>query len=218
MKSASVRIIRAMLGYILYAVGIVCTLNAQLGLAPWGVFHTGFVNQFAMTLGMAVKIVGAAILVLDFILGERIGWGTIGNVYFIGTFIDVVNNFGFIPTFDNIYLRFLQMIVGMIIISLATFLYLGAQLGAGPRDGLMVALTKRTNKPVGIIRSAIEITALTIGYLMGGMVGWGTVIMSLGMGYFIQTVFKIFNFDVRKVVHRYLDQDIAYLKAKFGKT
>ena len=80
----------------------------------------------------------------------------------------------------------------------------------------MVALTKRTNKPVGLIRSAIEITALTTGYLMGGLVGWGTLIMSLGFGYFIQTTFKIFKFDVRQVVHRYLDQDVAYLRARFG--
>ena len=218
MKSALSRIARAMIGYLLYGVGIVFTINAQLGLAPWGVFHQGFSNQFGVTMGTAVQVVGAAILILDFFLGERIGWGTIGNVYFIGTFIDVVTNLGVVPVFDNIYLRFLQMIIGMMIMSFATYFYLSAQLGAGPRDGLMVALTKRTNKPVGLIRSAIEITALISGYLMGGLVGWGTLIMSLGFGYFIQTTFKIFKFDVRQVVHRYLDQDVAFLKSKLHKS
>ena len=99
----------------------------------------------------------------------------------------------------------------MFTISLASILYLGTQLGAGPRDGLMVALTKRTKLPVGVIRSSIEITALTIGYFLGGMVGWGTLIMSLGLGLFIQTTFKIFKFDVREVTHRYIDQDFALL-------
>ena len=94
-----------------------------------------------------------------------------------------------------------MMVLGMVTISLATVLYLNAQLGTGPRDGLMVAFTKLTNKPVGLIRSAIEITAFVIGYLMGGTVGWGTLIMSLGLGFFTQTAFKIFKFDVKKIVH-----------------
>jgi uncharacterized membrane protein YczE len=126
----------------------------------------------------------------------------------------MIEKANFVPFPENIYFRSLMMLLGMATISMATFLYLGAQLGTGPRDGLMVAFTKFSNKPVGLVRSSIELTALLIGYLMGGTVGWATLIMSLGFGLFIQTTFKIFKFDVKKVVHRYVDQDIAYLVKK----
>lgn len=214
MKTALLKIFRAMVGYTLYGLGITLSINARLGLAPWGVFHQGLSKQFGITMGIAVQIAGVAILIIDIILKERIGWGTIGNIYFIGVFIDLFEKINLIPIPENYIVRFFMMILGMITISLATFLYMGAQLGSGPRDSLMVALTKRLNKPVGVIRSSIESTALIIGYFMGGSVGWGTLIMSLGFGFFIQSTFRIFNFDVKKVVHRYIDQDFVFLYNK----
>lgn len=217
MKTGLLKIARLMLGFFLYALGITFTINARLGLAPWDVFHQGLSYQLGITIGDAIILSGAVIMVLDFFLKEKIGWGTIGNVYFIGAFMNLIEKANFIPIPENIYLKILMMILGMVTISLATVLYLNAQLGSGPRDGLMVALTKLTNKPVGLIRSAIEITAFILGYLMGGTVGWGTLIMSLGLGFFIQTTFKIFKFDVKKIVHQYIDQDIAFLVQKFNK-
>lgn len=206
-----------MIGYFLYALGIVMTINAQQGLGPWGVFHQGLSSQLNITFGIAVIIVGAVIVILDFILGERIGWGTIGNVIFIGTFIDLITDIKLVPVFENIFLSYLMMFIGMFTISLAAYFYLSARLGAGPRDGLMIALTKLANKPVGLIRSTIEVTALIIGYFLGGSVGWGTLIMSFGLGFFIQISFKMFNFDVKKVEHKYIDQDLALLIQKIKK-
>jgi len=211
MKIAGEKIIRLMVGYFLYGVGIVMSVNAGLGLSPWGVFSQGMSVQLGMTLGTAVMASGAVILIFDILLGERIGWGTVGNVYFIGTFIDLIDASGFIPVFDSIFLRLLQVILSLAVVSMATYLYLSAQMGSGPRDGLMVALTKRTGKPVGLIRTIIETAALIAGYLMGGIVGWGTLIMSLGIGPCIQFTFKVFKFDVRQVTHRTIDQDIALL-------
>ena len=206
-----------MIGYFLYALGIVMTINAQQGLGPWGVFHQGLSSQLNITFGIAVSIVGAVIVFLDFILGERIGWGTIGNVIFIGTFIDLITDIKLVPVFENTFLSYLMMFIGMFTISLAAYFYLSARLGAGPRDGLMIALTKLANKPVGLIRSAIEVTVLVAGYFLGGSVGWGTLIMSLGLGFFFQLSFKIFNFDVKKVEHMYIDQDFALLIQKIKK-
>jgi len=211
MQNGIKKVIRLMAGYFLYGLGITFTVNAQLGLAPWGVFHQGMSNQLGITMGVAIQIAGAAILIIDLLLNERIGWGTIGNVYFIGLFLDLIQESGFIPVYEKVLPRFVMMIAGMIFISLATFFYLSAQLGSGPRDGLMVALTKRTTFPVGAIRSAIELTALTAGYFMGGSVGWGTLIMSLGLGFFIQTIFSNFKFDVRQISHHTIDQDITRL-------
>ncbi len=215
MSNAIKKIVRLMAGYFVYGLGITFTVNARLGLAPWGVFHQGMANRLGITMGVAIQIAGAAILIIDLLLNERIGWGTVGNVYFIGLFLDLIQASGVIPVYQALVPRFLMMIAGMIFISLATFLYLGAQLGSGPRDGLMVALTKRLKLPVGVIRSAIEMTALTIGYLMGGTVGWGTLIMSLGLGFFIQATFSIFKFNVRQINHHTIDQDIAEWVKKY---
>jgi len=217
MKNTLMKFPRLMIGYFLYALGIVMTINAQQGLGAWGVFHQGLSIQFNITFGTAVIIVGAVIVVLDFFLGEKIGWGTIGNVLFIGTFIDLITITNLVPVFKNTYLSYLMMFIGMFTISLAAYSYLSARLGAGPRDGLMIALTKRTNKPVGIVRGLIEITALTVGYFLGGPVGWGTLIMSLTLGFFFQATFRMFNFDVKKIEHKYIDQDIALLIQKLKK-
>jgi uncharacterized membrane protein YczE len=214
MKVIILKISRLIIGYFLYALGIVMTINAEQGLGPWGVFHQGLSIQFDITFGVAVIIVGAAIVLLDFILGERVGWGTIGNVIFIGTFIDLITNSGIIPVLESTVLSYLMMILGMFIISLAAYFYISARLGAGPRDGLMIALTKHTNLPVGLIRSLIELFALTVGYFLGGSVGWGTLLMSLGIGLFFQLTFRLFRFDVKQIEHRFIDQDFSRLVAK----
>ena len=203
-----------MIGYFLYALGIVMTINAQQGLDPWGVFHQGLSSQLNITFGAVVQIIGAVIVLLDFILGEKIGWGTIGNVIFIGMFIDLILKNNLVPVFENTYLSYLMIFIGMFSISLAAYFYISAQLGAGARDGLMIALTKRTNKPVGLVRGLIEITALIIGYFLGGPVGWGTLIMSLMIGFFFQITFRMFNFDVKNIKHRYIDQDFKFLIQK----
>ena len=203
-----------MIGYFLYALGIVMTINAQQGLDPWGVFHQGLSSQLNITFGAVVQIIGAVIVLLDFILGEKIGWGTIGNVIFIGMFIDLILKNNLVPVFENTYLSYLMIFIGMFSISLAAYFYISAQLGAGARDGLMIALTKRTKKPVGLVRSLIEVTALIIGYFLGGPVGWGTLIMSLMIGFFFQITFRMFNFDVKNIKHRYIDQDFKFLIQK----
>jgi len=204
-----------MFGYLLYGLGISMTINANQGLAPWGVLHDGLAGKMGIMLGTAAQIVGAAIVIVDIFFGERIGWGTVGNVVFVGFFINQIELLGFIPVFDNIWLSYLLMFAGMATISLATYFYLSAQLGAGPRDGLMIAFTKRSKFKVGMIRNAIEICVLIAGYFLGGKVGIGTLIMAVGLGRFVQFAFHIFKFDVRQVKHRYIDEDIKFLVEKF---
>ena len=193
------------------------TINANLGLAPWDVFHKGLSETLGITMGQASIAVGFVIVILAFFLGERIGWGTVFNMYFIGVFIDILMLNNLIPTFDSFVLSLAMMLSGMFVIGCATVAYIGAELGSGPRDGLMIALTKRTHKSVRFIRNIIEISALSVGYLLGGTLGIGTVIMSLCIGYFVQFAFKLFNFDVKNIHHRYIDQDIVMLKQKFSR-
>lgn len=212
MKRKVQRVLRLFLGLFLFAVGIVMTINANLGLAPWDVFHQGISKNTNITMGQASMGVGVILIILNSVFGERLGWGTILNMLFIGIFIDLLMLNRIIPTSNSFLSGLVMAMLGMFIIGIASFLYIGAGLGSGPRDGLMVALTKRTKKSVRFIRNSIEISVLGIGYLLGGYVGIGTVIMSVCIGYFVQFAFKVCRFDVKKVEHRFIDQDIKLLK------
>jgi len=211
--------VHLMFGYALYGLGIVMTINAHQGLAPWGVFHQGLSIQLGITMGAATQIVGAAVIILDILFGERVGWGTIGNVIFIGFFIDMFMLNNLIPIFENTAASYSMMVLGTVIMALATYVYLSAQLGAGPRDGMMIAFTKRIPLSVGLIRNLIEVTVLAAGYFLGGSVGLGTLVMAIGLGRLIQLAFRIFKFDVRQVRHRYVDEDFVLLfnRIKNGK-
>lgn len=212
MKKSLLTLGRLFLGLFLYAVGIVLTINANLGLSPWDVFHQGVSNRIGITMGQASITVGFIFVILDWILGEKLGIGTICNMLFIGIFMDVLMLNNLIPVFNNLFAQVLMMVLGMFVIGVASYFYIGAGLGSGPRDGLMVALTKRTKKSVRFIRNSIELTVLAIGYALGGTIGVGTLIMVLGVGYFVQFAFKLFKFDVRQVNHRFIEDYIKIIR------
>lgn len=214
MKKTALTITRLFIGLFLCAVGIVMTINANLGLAPWDVFHQGVSNIFNITIGKANIIVGIAIVILDVIIGENLGWGTLCNMIFVGVFIDFLMLNNIIPIFDGVVPSLIMMLLGMFVLGYGCYLYIGAGLGAGPRDSLMFALTKKTNKSVRFIKCSIEIVALIIGYILGGKVGVGTVIMAIGGGYFTQLAFKIAKFDVSKVEQRLISDDISLIRDK----
>ena len=190
---------------------ITLTINANLGLGPWDVFHSGLSSRLGITFGQASIIVGLVILAVDFFLGERIGWGSIANMFFIGLFIDVILQSGFIPISQNYFTGFLMMSAGMMLVGFASYFYMSSGLGIGPRDGLMVALLKRTDKSIPVIRNSMEAFALVCGYFMGGRVGIGTIYVVFTIGYFLQFAYKICNFDVKALKHRYVDEDFKLL-------
>jgi len=211
-KKYALTFVRLFIGLFLYAVGIVFTINANLGLSPWDTFHQGISKHTGITMGQASIIIGLIIVAIDWAAGEKVGIGTIFNMLFIGIFMDLLMLNHLIPSYDNIAARIIMMLLGMLIIGIACYFYIGAGLGSGPRDGLMVALAKKTNKPVKLIRSCIEAVPLIIGYLLGGSVGFGTVIMVVFGGYFIQFAFKMLKFDVRDVEHQFIDDYIKVIK------
>jgi uncharacterized protein len=211
MKKNIFLLIRLFVGVFLFAVGIVMTINANLGLAPWDIFHQGLTKLIPITMGQASISVGLILVIVNIFLGERIGWGTICNMLFIGIFMDMLMLNHLIPTFSNRFSSAIMLLLGMFIIGVGSCFYIGAGLGSGPRDGLMVALTKRTNKPVRFIRNCIELSVLALGFLLGGYAGIGTIIIALGIGYFVQFAFKLFKFDVSKVKHRFIDDDLRFI-------
>lgn len=182
-------------GFFILGIGIVANLYAYLGTSPWGVFHVGLTNIAPLTLGQATQIVGLIIIISSWLLGFSPGFGTFANMITIGFFIDIIISWNIVPIQSQTSLQILQLLLSIIILGAGVFLYLKAQLGAGPRDGLMVALTARFNRPVSHIRVPMDITVSILGYLLGGPLGMGTVITALTLGYSIQFFFRIGGFD-----------------------
>jgi uncharacterized protein len=211
MKQFSIRIIRLIWGLFLYALGIVVTINAHIGYAPWDVFHVGFSNTVGISIGTASIVAGVFIIILIVLLGEKLGIGTLLNMVLIGVFMDIILESHIIPVLNNFLLGVLMMIAGLFIIALGSYYYIGSAFGAGPRDSLMVALTRKTGLPIGICRVAIELTAVFVGWRLGGMIGLGTIISAFAIGFCIQITFKFLKFDTTQVKHETLNQTYKML-------
>ena len=206
--------IRLLLGFIIYGLAVVIMINANIGLSPWDVFHQGISLKTGFTMGQISIGVGVIIIIIDAFMGEGIGFATLGNVFFIGTSLDVFQGLKIVPYANNLFTGIIMMIIGIALAAIATVLYLKPALGSGPRDGLMLAINKRSSKSVGTIRTIIELTVLIVGWLLGGSVGIGTIISVLGLGYAIQISFKIGNIDSKTLTHKTVIESIKSLKIK----
>lgn len=206
--------IRLFSGFFIFAISSVLMINAHVGLMPWDVLHQGLSIKLGITIGQASIMVGVVIVILDAVFGENIGWGTLLNMTFIGIFIDLVIFSGVIPHASNTYIGVFMVVIRIILAAIASFLYLGVCLGSGSRDGLMIALQKKTNKSVRLVRTILEILALVVGWLLGDSVGIGTLVSALGLGYVLQIVFRIFKFDTKLLKHRFIIDDIREWKEK----
>lgn len=218
MRKTVLGFFRLFIGFFVVALGMVMTINASIGLAPWDVLHEGISKISGLTIGRANIIIGILIILIDIFLGANIGWGTLFNMVFIGLFVDFVMFNNLIPIFNSFFPSLAMMLLGMLVLGYGVFIYIGAGYGAGPRDGLMVALHQKTNKSIRFVKNSVELFALILGYVLGGSVGVGTVIMAVGGGYFFQFAFKTVNFDISAVEHRYIKDDIKFIKGKMEKT
>jgi uncharacterized membrane protein YczE len=212
MQRDTLRVAQLIWGLFLYAVGIVLTVHANLGAAPWDVFHLGLSRITGITLGMTSIAVGIVIVAVSVLMKEHVGFGTLSNMILIGAFIDVLRFGGIIPEAHTFLPGLVMMIAGLFVIAVASFFYMGAGYGAGPRDTLMVVLARRTGRSVGLCRAIIEGTALVCGWLLGGHAGIGTVISAFGIGFAVQIVFTLLKFDVRAVRQETFAETFARLK------
>jgi uncharacterized membrane protein YczE len=213
-KKISKKIITLLAAIILYSFAIVLTIHSQLGASPWDVFHLGVVNHSSLTLGQVSQLTGLAIIIAGILLGEIPGFGSLMNMYFIGYFVDIIRKYNLVPYGNQLWQQFLMLILGIYLIGWATYFYLGVGMGSGPRDSLMVGLIKKFNASVWLIRAIIEGTALVIGYLLGGLVGIGTIIMTFFIGFAIQHVFKIMKKSPADIQHTTLLDIYNILKEK----
>jgi uncharacterized membrane protein YczE len=178
-----------MCGLVCFGFGIALMVQAGLGLGPWESLHQGISYRTGIPIGTISILLGAPILLMWLPLGERIGVGTVLNVVCIGMVTNI--SLTFLPKFSLLALQLVQMALGIVIIGIGSGLYLSTRLGAGPRDGLMMGLIRRTGWSVRVTRTALELTVLTIGFLLGGSIGIGTLAFALGIGPVVQLVFKV---------------------------
>ena len=209
------RFVNLLIGLFLYALGIVITMKANLGFAPWEVFHSGIGKTVGMTIGNVSILTGLLICIIVVLMGEKLGLGTILNMILIGFFIDLLLVLNLIPKVNTLASGILVMIIGLFIISFGSYFYIYSGFGAGPRDSLMVAIKRKTKLPVGLCRGIIETSVVLTGWLLGGPVGIGTVIAALGISFCIQIVFTLMKFEATSVKHETLKATQENFKALY---
>lgn len=173
------RLLQLNAGLVLYAISMSLMLKAKLGNQPWDVFHQGVARHTGLSLGTVLIITGGVVLLCWVPLRQRPGIGTISNIVVIGIVIDLVNRV--IPEPAHLAVRSLFLALGIVLCGVASGLYIGANLGPGPRDGLMTGLARYAWSLRGW-RTVIEITVVAIGALLGGRVGLGTIAYALAIG------------------------------------
>lgn len=174
------RLTQLLIGLFLYGIAISAMVQAGVGLDPWDVLTQGLSIRTGIPFGVLTNIIGLAVLLLWIPLRQLPGLGTILNALLIGPSAQL--GLAIIPVPDQLWLRILLFAGGLGLLALATGLYIGAQLGPGPRDGLMTGLHARTGRPIWMVRTAIELTVLIIGWILGGNVGFGTLAFALLIG------------------------------------
>lgn len=186
------RMVQLNVGLVLFGVGIGFMLRSGLGVPPWDVFHQGLAIKFGLTVGIWSIIVSFLVLLLWLPLGERYGIGTVLNAVIIGVMIDVTS--AVLPEAGSTFLAVLMLAFGIVLIGLASGLYIGANLGPGPRDGLMTGIARK-GLSIRLTRVLLEVVVLATGWLMGGTFGIGTVAFALLIGPIVQFFLSRWTID-----------------------
>ena len=167
-------------GLFLCACGVACFLESELGLPPWDVLHQGVAEQLELNFGVANVIVSLAVLALVWALRAHIGLGTILNATLIGAFVIALTAVD--VSSQPLAVRIVLLALALPFFGVGSAFYIAAQMGAGPRDSLMLVVSQRLGVRIGVSRAAIEIVALVAGYALGGTIGLGTVVFAFGIG------------------------------------
>jgi uncharacterized membrane protein YczE len=188
------------LGLFLMALGVALTLRARLGLGPWDLLHQGISRHTPLTFGQASEVVGALVILAGVVLRLRPGLGTVLNMLLVGFFVDRILMTGMIPDArpGGLPVQALMDVMGVVLIGLGTGQYIRANLGAGPRDGLMLGLQRLTGRRVAVVRVCLELGAAALGFLLGGTVGFGTIIYALGIGPSVEFGFHVLGVPTRR--------------------
>ncbi len=191
MARMATRLLQLYAGLLLYGLATALQLRGGLGLDPWDVLHQGLARHLHLSIGSVVIGVGVLVLLAWIPLRQRPGLGTLSNVVLVGAALDA--SLSVLPTPHVLALRIGFLVAGIVLCGVATGMYIGADLGPGPRDGLMTGLARRTGASIRLVRTGIELTVLAGGWLLGGTVGIGTLAFALAIGPLAQVFLRVFD-------------------------
>jgi len=186
------------IGFLLYGLALALLIRADVGTSTWLVLEVALANIIGIKIGTMTVIMGFVVLGLALLSRERIGWGTLANILSIGPWLNLWLELISTPK-NNLVLQIGMFLLGILVQGLATAVYIGVDAGAGPRDSLMLAVHRITKMSVRVARGSIEIIVVTIGWLLGGPAGWGTLAFALLIGPAVQWAFKVFNVRPHKL-------------------
>ncbi|UYO98673.1 hypothetical protein OED01_08225 [Microbacterium sp. M28] len=184
------RTAQLLVGLFLYGIGIAFIVRGEIGAAPWDVLTQGIANHVPLSFGVITILTSIVVLLLWIPLRQKPGIGTLLNALLVGPAADV--GLAIIPPGQDLWLRICFFVIGLVMLAAATGLYIGTHFGPGPRDGLMTGLHRVTGWRIWIVRTAIEVTVVLIGWLLGGNVGIGTLAFALLVGPLCQYFMRIF--------------------------
>ena len=204
--------LKIVLGLLVFSLGVHLTIYANIGLAPWDCLGMGIANHTPFNYGISMTMIAVTVLLIDIVMKERIGFGTVIDAFLTGNFIQLFNTINPLPENGNMWLGIGIMLVGFVFMALGMWIYMSAEQCCGPRDALLVALGKRLPKiPIGIVEVLMWSVVLLAGWLLGGQVGIGTLISTFGAGLVMQLVYSIIRFEPRDLKHRGLIETVKIL-------
>lgn len=211
------RTLRLFLGLFILANGSVLTVNSGVGGNPWLVLNTGMNHTFGISIGGSSILFGCLFVLLAALQHEAIGIGTLVNMIMAGAFTDMVMAFGYIPNMCRFWPGMGMLLLGCTAFLYGTYLYLSSAFGAGPRDCMMVSLGRLLHLPIGVARIIIEAVTALAGYLMGGLIGWGTVVSVILNGPLLQLICHLHRFDPKGVQHETLKESVNTIQSLWQK-
>ncbi|MGB2962479.1 MAG: YitT family protein [Anaerolineales bacterium] len=180
------------LGFAIYGVAIALIIQANLGTGPWAVLAVALADLTGLTPGTMMVLTGLVVLLGAVALKEKVGWGTLANILFIGPWLDLFLKF--VPSLSgNLFLQSLGLLMAILLTGIATAVYISVNAGAGPRDSLMLAVSRVTGKSVRLSRVELDISVTLLGWILRGPVGIGTLLFALLIGPTVQGCFRVFN-------------------------
>ena len=183
------------LGLVFFGFGEGLLIISGIGASPWNVLHQGIAMSLGLSVGTIAFLVSFLVLLLWFFLDQKIGMGTIINFIIIAIMIDVT--IFYFDTPNEFFFQLIMVFAGILLVGFGSAMYLITNLGAGPRDGLMTGLQKKTNLPIAVVRTSIEVIVVLLGWFLGGTVGIGTLFYALGIGTAVALFLYLFSNNLR---------------------
>lgn len=201
--------LKILLGLSIYSFGVYLTIYANIGLAPWDCLGMGIAKHTPLNYGSSMVLIGVCAIIVQLILRERIGFATLLDALLTGNIVQFLTDISPYPENHSLWLGIAYMLFGFLFIALGMFVYMSAEMGCGPKDGLMIAIGKRLPKiPIGIVELLLWSVVTLIGYFLGGTVGIGTLISVFGAGAVMQLFYSVIHFEPRALQHRSITETL----------